>query len=118
MNIYDKASKLSDSFADYQKITDEKKELKQRVNENNMDIYDKELEIIESLPHTIKVPLRRALKRAKKVEELLDLYRLQQEFKERYITEVRPLDRQKTLDDIREITEEIYLKEEELEEMN
>lgn len=55
--------------------------------------------------------------RAKKVGELLDLYRLQQEFKERYITEVRPLDRQKTLDDIREITEEIYLKEEELEEM-
>ena len=41
--------------------------------------------------------------RAKKVEELLDLYRLQQEFKERYNTQVRLLDRQETLDDIREI---------------
>ena len=40
-----------------------------------MNIYDVELENIESLPHRIKVPLRRALKRAKKVEELLELYR-------------------------------------------
>ena len=55
--------------------------------------------------------------RAKKVEELLDLYRLLQEFKERYNTEIRPLDRQKILDDIREIAEIIYIKEEELEEM-
>ena len=55
--------------------------------------------------------------RAKKVEELLDLYRLQQEFKERYNTQIRLLDKQETLDDIREIAEEIYLKEKELEEL-
>jgi len=60
-------------------------------------------------PSTYKI--NDALLRAKKVEELLDLYRLQQEFKERYNTQVRVLDRQETLDDIREITEEIYLKE-------
>ena len=55
--------------------------------------------------------------RLKKVEVLLDLYRLQQEFKERYNTQVRVLDRQETLDSIREIAEEIYLKEKELEEL-
>lgn len=53
--------------------------------------------------------------RAKKVEELLDLYRLQHEFKERYNTSVRLLDQQECLDTIREIAEEIYLKEKELE---
>jgi len=61
--------------------------------------------------------IKQALERAKKVEELLDLYRLQQEFKERYNTQVRLLDRQETLDSIREIAEEIYLKEKELEEL-
>lgn len=40
-----------------------------------MNIYDELLLSIEGLPHTIKIPLRRALKRAKKVEELLGLYR-------------------------------------------
>lgn len=57
-----------------------------------------------------------ALKRAKKVEELLDLYRLLLEFKERYNTSVRLLDQMKCLDNIRDISEEIYLREEELEE--
>ena len=79
--------------------------------------YEELLLMIEGLPHSIKIPLRHVLKRAKKVEELLDLYQLQQEFKERYNTQVRVLDRQETLDNIREITEEIYLKEKELEEM-
>jgi len=61
--------------------------------------------------------IKKALERAKKVEELLDLYRLQQEFKERYNTQDGVLDRQETLDTLREITEEIYLKEKELEEL-
>ena len=61
--------------------------------------------------------INKALETAKKEHELLDLYRLQQEFKERYNTQVRVLDRQKTLNDIREIAEEIYLKEKEIEEM-
>jgi len=57
-------------------------------------------------------------KRLEKVEELLDLYRLQQEFKERYNTAVRLLDQQEILDTLREIAEEIYLKEKELEKRN
>ena len=101
-------------------------------------IYDEAIEIIESRTkigtmsrdygHTVDdvlhvenayelTTLDKALERAKKVEELLDLYRLQQEFKERYNTQVRVLDRQETLDTLREIAEEIYLKEKELEEM-
>ena len=70
----------------------------------------------EVLCEAIKV-IERELKRLAKVEELLDLYRLQQEFKERYNTEVRILDKQETLDAIREIAEEIYEKEKELEEL-
>lgn len=69
--------------------------------------FNKDIEVDEII---------KALERVKKVEELLDLYRLQQEFKERYNTQVRLLDRQVTLYDIREIAEEIYLKENELEE--
>ena len=37
--------------------------------------YEELLLMIEGLPHPIKVPLRRALKRTKKVEELLGLYK-------------------------------------------
>ena len=55
--------------------------------------------------------------RAEEVEILLDLYRLLLEFKERYNTLVRVLDRQECLENIREISEEIYLKEKELEEL-
>jgi formaldehyde-activating enzyme involved in methanogenesis len=61
--------------------------------------------------------IQTALERLPKVEELLDLYQLQNEFKERYNTEVRILHKQKTLNCIREIAEEIYLKEKELEEL-
>jgi long-subunit acyl-CoA synthetase (AMP-forming) len=82
------------------------------------NIYDEAkqelIEIETYLEHSLD-HIAKALERAKKVEELLDLYRLQQEFKERYNTQVRLLDRQETLDDIREIAEEIYRKEKELE---
>lgn len=49
-----------------------------------------------------------------KEHELLDLYRLLIEFKERYNTAVRLLDKQDVLDNIREITDEIYELEREL----
>ncbi len=55
-----------------------------------------------------------ALETAKKEHELLDLYQLLIEFKERYNTAVRLLDKQDALDNIREITNEIYELEREL----
>lgn len=55
-----------------------------------------------------------AIETAKKEHELLDLYRLLIEFKERYNTDVRLLDKQDALDNIREITDEIYELESEL----
>ena len=58
----------------------------------------------------------KALTRAKKVEGLLDLYRLQQEYRKRHTAELRSWRRQQILDSIEEIAEEIYLKEKELEE--
>jgi len=54
--------------------------------------------------------------RLEKVEQVWNLYRLQQEYKERYTMEVRLKRRKEILDSIREIAEEIYLNEEELEE--
>ena len=84
-----------------------------------MNIYDEAIDFMSyfSINDTRRKLIIKSLERAKKVEELLDLYRLQQEFKERYNTQVRVLDRQETLDTLREIAEEIYLKEKELEEM-
>lgn len=49
-----------------------------------------------------------------KKDTLLDLYRLYNEFLERYYTQDRLLDRQRDLDMLREIREEIYALEEEL----
>jgi len=57
---------------------------------------------------------KKLLLQQEKKNELLDLYRLLNEFKERYNIEGKILDKQKTLDTIREITEEIHLKEIEL----
>jgi len=85
--------------------------------------YDEALKDLESLVsitcdgEKLLSRTKSALETAEKEHELLDLYRLQQEFKERYNTQVRLLDRQETLDSIREIAEEIYLKEKELEEL-
>lgn len=97
---------------------------------SNENIYDKAIKHVDKLwkqtPNEFGIMpdlgnefmwVVEILKRAKKEHELLDLYRLQQEFKERYQTEVRILHRQKILDTIRELSEEIYLKEKELEEM-
>ena len=55
--------------------------------------------------------------RAKKVEELLGLYRLEKELKEKYHTSGSLYIMQHVLDELRDIAEEINLKEEELEEM-
>lgn len=41
------------------------------------NIYDELLEMIEGLPHSIKVPLRQFIKQAQKKDELLGLYREQ-----------------------------------------
>lgn len=99
MNIYEEA--INNLFVVMHEITRDEDDL------DGLSIY----EIVDKLKS-----VKQALKRAKKVEELLVLYQLQQEFKERYNTQVRVLDRQKTIDVIREIAEEIYLKEKELEE--
>ena len=56
-------------------------------------------------------------KRAKKVEELLGLYRLEKELKEKYHTSGSLYIMQHVLDELRDIAEEINLKEKELEEM-
>ena len=100
MNLYDEA--ISDLYIVMHEITRDENDY------DTMSIY----EIIDKLKG-----IKQSLERAKKVEELLDLYRLQEEFKERYNTQVRILDKQDTLDTLREIAEEIYLKEKELEEL-
>lgn len=82
-----------------------------------MNIYDEALKEYQEVYFGAMPTVVKALERAKIEHELLDLYRLQQEFKERYNTSVRLLDQQECLDTIREIAEEIYLKEKELEEL-
>ena len=67
-------------------------------------------------PQTV-VAIIKALERAKKVEELLGLYRLEKEAKEKYHTSGSLYVMQHVLDELREIAEEIYLKEKELEEI-
>lgn len=90
--------------------------------------YDEAIKLYDNLMETIKHDfgmdylsntvmantVRTALETAKKEHELLDLYRLLIEFKERYNTDVRLLDKQDALDNIREITDEIYELESEL----
>lgn len=55
------------------------------------------------------------LKKQQKVEELLELYRLEKEAKEKYHTSGSLYVMQHVLDELREIAEEINLKEKELE---
>lgn len=122
MNIYDEAietlenSKACTGFnCDYPnviKALERAKKVEEELEEYK--ISDKSKEDSSILYYNLYKEAKRKLK---KVEELLDLYRLQQEFKERYNTSVRLLDQQEYLDNIREIAEEIYLKEKELEEM-
>jgi len=52
-----------------------------------------------------------------KALDLLDLYRLNDELKEHYAVINGIIEKHKTLDKIREVSEEINIKEEELEEM-
>lgn len=61
--------------------------------------------------------INRALERAKKVEELLELYQLKDELKEHYAVNDSVLKGQEILDRLRQVCEEINIKEEELEEM-
>ena len=61
--------------------------------------------------------INRALERAKKVEELLELYQLKDELKEHYAVNDSVLKGQEILDRLRQVCEEINIKEEELEKM-
>ena len=61
--------------------------------------------------------VKRYMKQQAKVEELLALYRLEKEAKEKYHTSGSLYIMQHVLDELREISEEINLKEEELEEL-
>lgn len=84
------------------------KELQDYINEYGMDYYD-----TKHYPITIK-----ALERAKKVEELLGLYRIKDMFSETYISrDFSILRGQEVIDTLRSIREEINIKEKELEEM-
>ena len=76
------------------------------------------LDIIER-EHGFESPsIRLALERAKKVEELLGLYRIKDMFSETYISrDFSILRGQEVIDTLRSIREEIYLKEKELEEL-
>lgn len=55
--------------------------------------------------------------KAQKEHELLGLYRLQQEFQEKYNTEERLIQKMRCLDELREIKEELDALEKEIEEM-
>lgn len=84
----------------------------------SMNIYDEALkEISKDFGLDDDDIIVKALKRAKKVEELLGLYRLEKETKEKYHTSGSLYVMQHVLDELREIAEEINLKEKELEEM-
>ena len=80
--------------------------------EAKQELIEIETYLEHSLDHIAK-----ALERAKKVEELLGLYRLEKELKEKYHTSGSLYIMQHVLDELRDIAEEINLKEKELEEM-
>ena len=75
------------------------------------------LDIIER-EHGFESPsIRLALERAKKVEELLGLYRIYEQLKEAYTVNDSVLKGQIIVDRLREINEEINIQEKELEEL-
>ena len=57
------------------------------------------------------------INKSQKEHELLGLYRLQQEFQEKYNTEERLIQKMRCLDELREIKEELDALEKEIEEM-
>lgn len=89
----------------------------------SMNIYDEALELVITKVRAResgsieKEKIIKALKRAKIEHELLDLYRLQQEFQERYNTEERLIQKMHCLEELNEIRDELYNKEKELEEL-
>lgn len=91
---------------------------------SNVNIYDEALKIIaEAKVHNIHqdyfgcVQFEKALERAKKIEELLELYRFKNYNMEDYYTYNSLRGSQQAFDNLKNINEEICIKENELEEL-
>jgi hypothetical protein len=88
-----------------------------------MTIYDEALKDLENLVSTtcdgnqLLARTKLALETARKEHDLLELYQLKDELKEHYAVNDSVLKGQEILDRLRQVCEEINIKEEELEEM-
>ena len=88
-----------------------------------MNIYDEALKDLENLVSTtcdgnqLLARTKLALETARKEHDLLELYQLKDELKEHYVVNDSVLKGQEILDRLRQVCEEINIKEEELEEI-